>query len=94
MPLTTASFMRERKEFASAGPQLVTSTIAEARLRVSEAEYGDGYDHALSLKTAELLWDSPFGVSMRLDGGKNAENPYRAELKALSRERVPRIAVF
>lgn len=95
MALLTATFIRERPEFGSAGTQLVTSTIADARLRVSAAEYGDAYDDALSLMTAHLLWESPFGCSMRLDGGgADNESRYLKELRHLKLERVPRMGVL
>lgn len=95
MALDAVKFIRERKEFESAGPELVTSTIADARLRVSADEYGAAYEDALSLMTAHLLWESPFGVSMRLDGGSDhTESRYSLELRHLKLERVPRMAVL
>jgi hypothetical protein len=94
MAFNAATFIRERPEFASAGAQLVTSTSLLAAKRVSAAEYGDAYDNALALMTAHLLWDSPFGASMRRDGGAAAASPYLTELANLRVERVPRILVL
>jgi hypothetical protein len=95
MALTAATFMQERPEFESAGTQLVVATMADAALRVSAAEFGAKYDDALSLMTAHLLWTSPFGCSMRLDGGGDDNTSrYLTELRALTRENVPRMAVL
>jgi Protein of unknown function (DUF4054) len=94
MALTATSFISDRPEFASAGVKLVASTMADARLRVSAAEYVGAYDDALSLMTAHLLWDSPFGASMRRDGGQDAASPYWTELAKLKLERIPRIGVL
>jgi len=95
MAVTSASFVRDRPEFATASPQLITSTLAVASLRVSATEYGDAYDAALSLVTAHLLWESPFGASMRLDGGgEDNESRYLKELRLLRLERIPRMAVL
>ncbi len=95
MTVTATSFMRDRKEFASAGPQLVTSTLAEAATRISAAEWGTAYDTAHSLMTAHLLWSSPFGSSMRLEGGSEAsKSRYLEEFERLRLERIPRIMVL
>jgi len=94
MTITAESFFRDRPEFESAGEALVATTIALAALRVSAEQYGDAYDDALSLMTAHLLWDSPFGASMRRDGGDDAQGPYATELGKLRLERVPRMLVL
>jgi hypothetical protein len=94
MALTPAIFIRDRPEFRSAGTQMVASMMVDAAKRVSAAEYGDSYDQALALMTAHLLWDSPFGASMRRDGGADAASPYLTELANLRLERVPRILVL
>jgi hypothetical protein len=94
MTITAETFVRDKPEFESAGEALVTATIALAAPRVSADQYGDAYDDAHTLMTAHLLWDSPFGASMRRDGGTDAESPYVTELKALRLERVPRMMVL
>jgi Protein of unknown function (DUF4054) len=94
MTVTAASFKTARPEFVTASDALVTEALATAALRVDASQYGTGYDHALSLKAAHLLWDSPFGVSMRRDGGAAAASPYETELATLRIERVPRILVL
>lgn len=94
MALDAPTFIRQRPEFESAGTSLVRDAIADAALRVSLDEFGTRYDDALSLMAAHLLWDSPFGASMRRDGGQDAASPYLVELRALTRENVPRMAVL
>ena len=94
MASPAATFMRERREFESAGTELIVSTMALARQRISAAEYGDAYEQVVSLKTAQLLWESPFGVSMRLDGGQDTPSKYERELGLLKLERIPRMAVL
>ena len=95
MALTASAFLMLRPEFAAAGPSMVNATMLDAAKRVSAVEYGSSYDNALALMTAHLLWESPFGASMRLEGGGEAtESRYLKEFRALTRESVPRMGVL
>lgn len=95
MAVTAETFMRARQEFVPAGEALVAETLAEAATRLSSESWGNSYDNALSLMTAHLLWSSPFGAGMRLDGGGEATTSrYLQELERLRVERIPRIMVL
>jgi hypothetical protein len=95
MALTVAQFMRDRQEFASAGAQLVKSAMDEATRELDATAWGNVYDTALSLLTAHKLWSSPFGASMRLDGGSESDSSrYSMQLATLQVKRIPRIMVL
>jgi hypothetical protein len=95
MAVTSTTFLRANPEFAAAGAQLVVAKLAEAALRINAADWGTAYDLAHSLMTAHLLWSSPFGSSMRLDGGSDAgRSRYLEEFERLRLERLPRMLVL
>ena len=74
---------------------LVKSALDQAAPRVDVAVWGNAYDVAHSLMTAHLLWSSPFGASMRLDGDTAAgRSRYLEEFERLRLERVPRMLVL
>ena len=94
-PFTSTQFMMARPEFEGAGHQLVVSAMNEAALELNAAAWGTVYPTALSLLTAHKLWSSPFGSSMRLDGGsENDESRYSAQLAALRVKTIPRVMVL
>lgn len=95
MPLTAVQLMQARPEFASAGVQLVAAMIAEATLELDSGTWGRNYDTAVSLLAAHKLWASPFGSSLRLDGGGDLKSSrYTEQLEALRVARVPRMTVL
>lgn len=95
MTVTAESFVRERPEFESAGEALVKAALDEAALELDATAWGSTYDTAHSLLTAHKLWSSPFGVSMRLDGGNDQDaSRYSAQLATLQVKRIPRIMVL
>ncbi len=95
MAITVASFLRDRPEFEAAGEALVKATLDQAALRISAGSWGTGYDSAHGLMTAHLLWTSPFGASMRLDGdGSAGRSRYLEEFERLRLELIPRIMVL
>lgn len=95
MAITVEAFVRARPEFESAGEALVAETLAQAAVRISSDSWGTGYDNAHSLMTAHLLWTSPFGASMRLDGASDAgRSRYLEEFERLRLERIPRMMVL
>jgi hypothetical protein len=95
MAITVAQFVSSRPEFSSAGAQLVAEALTEARSKLDAGTWGNQYDNAVSALAAHLLWTSPFGVSMRLDGGsEESESRYLKELGRLQLARVPRIIVL
>ena len=94
--MTAAEFLRRFKEFEAAGPSLVTSALAEASARVDAGAFTTATrEIACAYYAAHLLWSSPFGASMRLDGaGEELTSPYLGEFERLRLERVPRILVL
>lgn len=94
--MTSAEFLRRFPEFQSAGVQLVVEKLTEAAARLSaEAFTAPSLDVAQGYLAAHLLWSSPFGASMRLDGaGEELTSPYWAEFERLRMERVPRVMVL
>jgi len=90
-----ADFRTNYPEFNSASDSLVTAKLADAALRVNSDAFGTSYDMAHGLMTAHLLWSSPFGASMRRDGGNDDEDSrYRLEFGRLRLEVVPRVVVL
>jgi hypothetical protein len=94
-PFTASKFVYERPEFQGAGAHLVTAAMDEAARELSEADWGNVYYTALSLLTAHKLWASPFGSSMRLEGGGEEKGSrYLTQLGELQVKRIPRIMVL
>jgi hypothetical protein len=94
--VTSAEFLRRFPEFDSAGPSLVVAKLTEASARLSgDAFVTPSLDLAQGYLAAHLLWSSPFGASMRLDGaGEELASPYWGEFERLRLERVPRVIVL
>lgn len=84
-----SAFRTRYPEFSSASDGLVTATLADAALRVDDDAFGTSYDMAHGLMAAHLLWASPFGSGMRLDGDTEADSSrYLVEFRRLTREKV------
>ena len=94
--MTSAEFVRRFPEFASAGASLVMAALTEASARVESGAFTTTTrEIACGYYAAHLLWSSPFGSSMRLDGaGEELASPYLGEFERLRLERVPRILVL
>lgn len=81
-------------EFASSSPGLVEAKLLEAESQISRTAFGDQYDTAHGYLTAHLLWSSPYGAGMRLEGGgESTESRYLRSFNALRLATVPRIIV-
>lgn len=93
--MDVATFLRQRPEFETAPHGMVVGALAEAAIRTSAADWGTAYETALAYTAADILWTSPYGVAMRLDGGDTAEvSRYRTKLAAMRLERIPRVMVL
>lgn len=94
--MISAVFFQRFPEFQGASTQLVVAKLAEASARISSGEFpGTTSDVAVGYLAAHLLWSSPFGASMRLDGaGEEVSSRYWAEFERLRLERVPRVIVL
>jgi len=66
MAVGFSSFVVTFPEFAETSKELVDAKLVEARLRCSEAVFGDKYDLAVSYLAAHLLSSSPMGQHARL----------------------------
>jgi len=75
---------------------MVVAVLNEASARIAlESFPTPSKDVACGYYAAHLLWSSPFGASMRLDGaGEELTSPYLGEFERLRLERVPRIVVL
>lgn len=95
MAVTPSQFMAARPEFGPAGTQLVAQALAAASAQLDQAAWGALYDQAVSLQAAHLLWSSPFGATIRLDGDAAADDSrYSSQLARLRLARIPRIMVL
>lgn len=92
--MNSATFVRRNPEFDTASDQLVREKLAEAELRLDASAWGSVYEKALEYMTADLLWKSPFGVSMRQDGNDKAVSYYEEKFAELRMERIPRVMVL
>lgn len=82
--MDAATFIDRYPEFEPAA-DLVDATLAEVAGNLSVADFGDRYDEAHGLLTADALWRSPFGLTLRLDSdGKKSE--YRIAFERLTWE--------
>jgi hypothetical protein len=94
--VNSTEFLRRYPEFAAAGAALIVAAIAEASGRIAGESFpSTTKSAAVGYYAAHLLWSSPFGVTMRLDGaGEELTSPYLGEFERLRLERVPRIVVL
>lgn len=88
-------FSTRYPEFASVDEQLIEKKLAEAAERISATAFGSSFDTAQGLFAAHLLWSSPFGASMRLEGGGEEQTSrYWREYSQLRVEKVPSVLVL
>lgn len=93
--MTPAQFLASFPEFESASQSLITAKLLEAGATCGVDAYGSTVSVAVGYYAAHLLWTSPFGVSMRLDGnGEDIPSRYLLELERLRLAVVPRIIVL
>jgi hypothetical protein len=83
--VTAASFRLEYPEFENAGDDLVLPKLAAAAVRTDARFFGAKYDHALGLRTADLLARSPFARDMQLIA-KDDTTTYSRQLTELIEE--------
>lgn len=88
--MTLIVFRATYPEFKQTGDADVQIKLAEAARRISSDAFGDRYDDAHGLMAAHLLWISPFGATMRLDGDAGGSR-YAAEFAELRSETVTSI---
>lgn len=92
--MTLEQFRLSYKEFSQIEDSVIETKLGEAALRVSECAFGNRYDFAHGLMTAHALWSSPFGATMRLDGGgEQKASPYLRDFARLRVEVIPSIIV-
>ncbi len=77
MSIDAATFVSERPEFKEAYEEsgstaVITSALRDAAMFVDSAVWGDRYQGALFVKTAELLAMTPFGENARLKGAPDS----------------------
>lgn len=86
------TFRQRFPEFDQASDRLVNGALAEAAGQTSAEAWGENYDTAHALLTADILWLSPFGASMRrVDDTKQNEpvaSPYAQRLADARRRLV------
>ncbi len=89
------SFRDARPEFAQiTDDEYVQGKLDEAARELSSSAWGTHYDDAHSLLTADLLWSSPLGATMRLDGGGDGKKSrYLEKFERLRFAVIPRITV-
>jgi hypothetical protein len=87
-----ATFTASYPEFRTASPELVEAKLQEAARRVSASAFGSRYDDAVALMAADLLWSSPFGATLRLDGS-GGPSEYRRAFVRLREEVCPTFVV-
>ncbi len=93
--MTVGQFLASFPEFEAAGSSLIAAKLLEAGQLHGLDTYGTSFDVAVGYQAAQLLWDSPYGVSMRLDGeGRDIPSRYLLMLEQLRLARVPRIIVL
>jgi hypothetical protein len=94
--LTIEEFLVRAPEFESAAEELVQGMLDEAAAELTQAgDWGGVLNTAHRLLTADKLWRSPFGATIRLDGG-DSDKPsrYAEELKLLHRKTFPAVLVL
>jgi hypothetical protein len=80
-----ADFRTQYPEFNSISDSYVQAKLDQATSHISSTAFGAHFDEAHGLSTAQLLWESPFGASMRLDSnGNEVEGQYQKQLERLS----------
>lgn len=81
MAVDLNSFKANRPEFANAGDALITATLAQVELRVSDS-WGDRRDEVVELEAAHALASSPFGRNARLTA-KDGTTTYGETLRRM-----------
>jgi hypothetical protein len=93
--VTSEQFLARFPEFRSATPTLLDSVLDEASRRLNSDVWGERLEVAQGLLAAHLLWSSPFGASMRLDGaGNEMTSRYMSEFARLRGEVIPSMVVL
>lgn len=82
--MDAATFLDRYPEFEPAG-DLVDTVLAEQADNLDAAVFGDSYDEAHGLLTADALWNSPFGVTLRLDSADGTKSDYLRRYKELEK---------
>jgi len=89
------AFRTAHPEFNAASTELVQDKLDAAERRLSATAWGTRFDDAHGLLTAHLLWSSPFGASMRLEGGEQEKSSrYMKLLNELRVEVIDRVMVI
>lgn len=68
-----ATFKAEYPEFSTQSDPNIQGALNDAASRLAAAEWGDRYDLVVGLLAADSLWNSPFGATMRQDGGDKSD---------------------
>lgn len=88
MAVTRASFLVQFPEFARAGTDLLDATLAAVTFQVSDS-FGDQYERAVYLRTADRLANSPWGRDARMvtvaKDGTVSTSTYAVEFEQLAR---------
>jgi len=93
--MNLSDFRDARPEFDQiSDDEYVQGKLDEAARQLSEDAWGDHYDDAHSLVAAHLLWNSPLGSTMRLDGGsEDSSGRYLKQFERLRLAVIPRMMV-
>lgn len=90
MAITADSFVGLFSEFDRIDPAVITQWLAIAYGRCDAVLYNTRLDEAVGLLTAHLIWNSPSGNSLRLDGDQGdkprRKSRYWAEFCQVRRE--------
>ena len=82
--MIAADFLERYPEFEPAG-DLVDAVLAEQASSIDRAVFGSSWDTAHGLLTADALWNSPFGVTLRLDSADSAKSDYMVRYEELEK---------
>lgn len=93
MTVTVSSFKAAYPEFGSAGDILIAAKLEEAELTTSDS-FGDQYDYAVMLLTADLLASSPWGRDARMISEDQRTSTYATRLWSLRRANAVRALRF
>jgi hypothetical protein len=90
MAMDLATFRASYKEFDGESDVYVQAKLDLAETRTSVTAWGDHFDDAHGLEAAHLLWESPFGATMRQDGDDKDERKSRYQKQ---RERLAALVI-
>jgi len=93
--MEAAAFLDRFPEFETTAEAQLTAVLVEAAAAIDTEIFGGRYDDAHGLLTAHLLWTSPFGVSLRMEGDPSPpeKSRYFQEFAKIRREVTPRAIV-